>query len=163
MDDYETFTRDKIARLRADADALEKNLKEFLATQARKSGAARRSGPDQPRSGAFGVVLEAIAAAGEAGLDLNQMTQAAADEGYDIHRPTLRSQVWQAKKDGLLQQLEPGKYRLSTGHEASSVGIFGQIARILNQVDSKDGGLQGTEPTGARESFTADLDDEIPF
>ncbi len=40
MDDFETFTRDKIARLRAEADALEKILKEFMGTKARLAGVA---------------------------------------------------------------------------------------------------------------------------
>ena len=140
MDDFENFTREHIARLRSDADALEKTLKAFVATKARQAGASRRSG-DQPRSGAFGVVMEAILGAGAEGLNLDEMIEAASAEGYEVKRSTLRSQVWQAKEDGLLTQIEPGRYRSSVIDDFASVKI----------------------PVAPRETFTADLDDEIPF
>lgn len=159
MDDFESFTREKIARLRAEADALEKILKEFQATQARLAGAARRSGGDQPRSGAFGVIMDAIAGSGVDGLTLDQMIAAAEAEGYLVKRPTLRSQVWQATKDGQLTQLEPGRYR------SSVVDDFEDISALAPKQPAREiaPGVEGRKVTGPREDFSADLDDEIPF
>jgi hypothetical protein len=145
MDDFENFTREHISRLRAEADALEKTLKAFLATKARQAGASRRSG-DQPRSGAFGVVLEAILNAGAEGLTLDEMIEAAAAEGYEVKRTTLRSQVWQAKEDGQLIQMEPGRYRSSALDAFAGVKIEPE-----------------TPVSDPKEHFPVDLDDEIPF
>ncbi|WGM41122.1 hypothetical protein [Caulobacter sp. NIBR1757] len=163
MEDMEAFMRDKIARLRAEADALEKTLKEYLSVQARVAGAARRSG-DHPRSGAFGVILEAIGKAGPNGMTLDEMIDAAKDEGYEVKRNTLRSQIWSAKEEGVLSQIEPGRYRVPlvpkppppprerTAEEAFGVPQSGGF-----------GGGSRAQPTGPREDFGADLDDEIPF
>ncbi len=155
MTDFESFTRDQIVRLRAEADALEKVLKAFEATQARLSGAARRSGGDQPRSGAFGAVMEAIAQAGAQGLNLDEMIAAAEAEGYAVKRATLRAQVWKAKEDGALTQIEPGRYRSSAVDAFMGVKINETTADIerprLRSADIFD------------EPKTADLDDEIPF
>ena len=150
MDDFESFTREHIARLRAEADALEKTLKAFVATKARQTGAIRRSG-DQPRAGAFGVVMDAIVGAGEEGLDLDQMIEAAAAEGYEVKRATLRSQVWQAKENGVLTQMKPGRYRSSAIDAFADVKLNPTIDRFLKA------------DANPRETFTADLDEEIPF
>jgi len=160
MDDFESFTREKIARLRAEADALEKSLKEFVGSKARQAGASRRSGGDQPRAGAFGVVLQAIAGAGDAGLSLDDMVAAAEAEGYEVKRATLRAQVWKAKEDGALIQMEPGRYK------SPFAGV-----QIDDPDDSEEGGYSGggftaaprSQPPGPREKPPADLDDEIPF
>jgi hypothetical protein len=161
MDDFETFARDKIAKLRAEADGLEKTLKEFQAIHARKAGAVRRSG-DQPRAGAFGVILEAITAAGPDGLTLDQMTEAAGAEGYDVKRPTLRSQVWQAAKDGTIIQIEPGRYRAPVGDYDLTKGMM-DFNEAPRRGASED--FVGVKPVAPmpREDFAADLDDEIPF
>lgn len=166
MSDFETFTRDKIVRLRADADALEKILKEFLGTQARAAGASRRSGPDQPRAGAFGVVMEAINGAGYGGLTLDEMIQTAEAEGYAVKRPTLRSQIFQAKQDGDLVQIEPGRYRSASA--ISPQEAFGGI----NVPPPSPADVHYTPPAimpdpestaTFQHSFGPDLDDEIPF
>lgn len=162
MDDFESFTRTKITRLRAEADALEKILKEFQATQNRRAGAARRSGGDQPRSGAFGVIMEAIAGAGAGGMTLDDMIGAAELEGYEVKRATLRAQVWKAKEDGELTAMEPGRYR-SAVHD-DFAGVF---TGTPESDEAAAGG--GFQPVGGRlskeerEKFSADLDDEIPF
>jgi len=163
MSDFETFTREKILRLRAEADALDKILKEFQATQARSAGTARRSGSDNPRSGAFGVVLEAILASGESGMDLDEMQKAGEAEGFEVKRTTLRSQVWKAKEDGVLVQMEPGRYR-SAAYEAFA-GVHVEPSSTTRD-GAPGGGFQPagrTQPSAPRESFSADLDDEIPF
>jgi hypothetical protein len=166
MDDFESFTRAKIANLRTEADALEKILKEFQATKARLAGAARRSGGDQPRAGAFGAVMEAIIAAGPQGLTLDEMMQAAGAEGYEIKRGTLRSQVWKSKEDGALTQMEQGRYRYAAHDIFGGVRVDAPTPEEVQEVYS-GGGFQpaGGRPqsTGPRESFSADLDDEIPF
>ncbi len=164
MSDFETFTREKIVRLRADADALEKILKEFLGTQARAAGASRRSGPDQPRAGAFGAVMEAINAAGFEGLTLDKMIEAAEAEGYVVKRPTLRSQIFQAKSDGLLVQIEPGRYRSASAIDPSDFLGAPNAPRYGDVFDEAVRGAPGgSGGHGPRESFSADLDDEIPF
>jgi hypothetical protein len=144
MSDFEQFTREQIARLRAEADALEKTIKSFEAARARVSGGARRSASDQPRAGAFGVVMDAIVAAGAKGLTLDEMLQAASLAGHMVKRATLRAQVWKAKEDGALVQIEPGRYR------SSAVDQFAGV--IIDPLD--DDGERADQP---------DLDDEIPF
>jgi hypothetical protein len=175
MDDFETFAREKIGRLRAEADALEKVLKEFQAVHARRAGAKRRSG-DQPRSGAFGVILEAIAAAGAEGLTLDQMIEAAAAEGYDVKRATLRSQVWQAKNDDLLIPLEQGRYRAPIGAlELTSGSVnLDEAPRLVPPARQRFRVAMGLpaqpkteqiedEEDETDEDLLEDLDDEIPF
>lgn len=121
MDNYESFTRDKISRLRLEIDVLERSLKEYLSIQARAAGVARRSGGDNPRSGAFGVILDAIAKAGVNGLTLDEMIDAAAAEAFEVKRNTLRSQIWQAKNEGIVEQIAAGRYR-SAGAEKLTSG-----------------------------------------
>ena len=105
--DYETFTREKIARLRAEADALEKNLKEFQAIAARASGGGGR----KPQEGsAISAILEAIDTAGPEGMTLDDMIAYAAALGHDVKRNTLRSQLWTAKNEGRVVSLEPGRF-----------------------------------------------------
>ena len=111
MDETEALLRERIEKLRTEADTLERALKDILTTRARKTGAARRSGADQPRAGAWGAIFEAIRTAGPEGMTLDEMERVAEAEGYEVKRPTLRSQVWKAKEEGQLIQLEPGRYR----------------------------------------------------
>lgn len=191
MDDFETFTRDRITRLRSEADALEKTLKEYTSAKARLSGAARRSGGDNPRTGAFGIIMETIRSAGVAGLTLDQMIDAAADEGFEVKRNTLRSQIWTAKNDGELEQVKNGVYRIA-GAAALTAGRIDYSDNVDDLVDGPDddqipgfsrpprktareefsplteelrgGGFPtGPRRSAPREEFTADLDDEIPF
>lgn len=166
--DYETFTRDKIAKLRLELEALEKSLKEFESAQARLSGAARRSGGDNPRSGAFGVIMEAIAAAGPEGLTLDQMVEAAAEEGFVVKRNTLRSQIWQAKKDDELEQLAAGQYRVpSRAPIADTLGgdAAPRQANYFLTPEQRKTEFRRTMglPKEARQDFTVEPDDdEIP-
>jgi hypothetical protein len=160
MDEFESFTREKISRLRAEADALERTLKDFQAARNRLKGATQRAGPDQPRAGAFGVVLEAILASAREGLNLDQMIEAAEQQGYEVKRPTLRAQVWKAKEDGTLVQMEPGRYRSSLYDDFAGVSVPSEAARQLasdfrpkSVIDSPAGGG----------SILDTLDDEIPF
>jgi hypothetical protein len=175
MDDFETFTRDRIARLRAEAEALEKTLKEYTAARARVSGQARRSGGDNPRSGAFGVILAAIGAAGIEGLTLDEMIDAAAAEGFEVKRNTLRSQIWSAKERGEVEPIAAGRYRIAGASDkipgldfstdldddpGAYRGGFSSRPRPANPAeDFKDGRM----PAEPKEEFSADLDDEIPF
>lgn len=163
MEDMEAFMRDKIARLRAEADALDKTLKEYLSVQARVAGAARRSG-DNPRSGAFGVILEAISRAGQNGLSLDEMIAAAKEEGYDVKRNTLRSQIWSAKEESAVEQIEPGRYRVPVAPQASSKRDNRTADEAFGSATSGGfGGAPRNPSAGRREDFGADLDDEIPF
>jgi hypothetical protein len=174
MDDFESFTREQISRLRLEADALEKALKAFQASKARLTGAARRSGGDQPRSGAFGVIMEAISKAGPKGLTLDEMIAAAAAEGYEVKRGTLRSQIWQAKNDGEVLPLEAGRYRNPIGDAELTHGAMNYDEAPTPERAARDeGGYSGgfssgprthqPAPPAPREEFSADLDDEIPF
>ncbi|WP_293902699.1 hypothetical protein [Phenylobacterium sp.] len=179
MDDFETFTRDRIARLRSEADALEKTLKEYTSAKARISGASRRSGSDNPRGGAFGAIMDAIRAAGIDGLTLDQMIDVAADEGFEVKRNTLRSQIWTAKNDGDLEQVKTGVYRIAGAAELTSGRI--EFSRDLDdempprrpareeftplaEGPAPDRGFSsGPLRAAPREEFSHDLDDEIPF
>lgn len=108
MSDFETFARDEIARLRAEADALEKTLKKFQASMSRVA----RVSSGEPRSGGgFGAVLDALAAAGPRGLSLDEMIEAAEVAGFEVKRNTLRSQLFTAKGKGQVEPLEAGRYR----------------------------------------------------
>jgi hypothetical protein len=157
MDDFETFTRDKISRLRAEADALEKILKEFQGTKARKDGVARRSGGDQPRGGAFGVIMDAILQAGREGMTLDEMIAVASEDGYEVKRPTLRAQCWKAKEDGVLTAMEPGRYRSSTIDDFAGVRINPQ-----DLTQQPEHGF-GADRRSVQPAIPDNLDDEIPF
>jgi hypothetical protein len=144
--DFETFTREKIARLRAEAEALEKSLKEYQAAMARAAGPARRGSND---GSAFSVVMEAIAAAGAEGLTLDGMIEAAKEKGHDVKRNTLRSQIWQAKQDERVEQMEAGRYRIpGAPSSAPAEPAPSYVARARPTVTAAD-------------DFP--LDDEIPF
>jgi hypothetical protein len=155
--DYETFTRDKIVRLRAEADALEKTLKEFQAATARASAPSRRTGPQE--GSAFGAVMDLIQAAGTAGMTLDEMIEQAAVRGYEVKRNTLRSQLWQAKKEGRVIQYETGRYAFV----APPLDFEDNPPEPEPENQGFSGGFQRRQPTGPRESFSADMDDEIPF
>lgn len=130
MDDFESFMREKIARLRAEADALEKTLKEFSGSRARASGGSRAS--SGATAGGFGAVLEALDAAGTEGLTLDEMIEAASRKGFTVNRNTLRSQLWGAKNQERVEQMEPGRYRSPRAQRqdvrASEVGMQGSMA-----------------------------------
>jgi hypothetical protein len=140
--DYVTFTKERIARLRAEADALERNLKEFQVALARSQTPARKGGGE---TSAFGFILESLSAAGPEGMTLDEMIEAAAVGGFNVKRNTLRSQLWGAKNDGKVVSSEPGR--------------FATARPTLAFVDDFD----DEPPAPAKEAFTADLDDEIPF
>lgn len=175
MDDFETFTRDRISRLRAEADALEKTLKEYMSARARRDGVARRSGGDNPRSGAFGVIMDAIATAGPQGLTLDQMIDVAAEEGFEVKRNTLRSQIWTAKNEGALQQVKTGVYRVPAGEHELTAGKM-DFNDAPRQPPSEGGFSSGHQRSTVKEDFAGvklpraefsavldDEDDEIPF
>ncbi|MGK2911682.1 MAG: hypothetical protein ACSLE1_18040 [Sphingobium sp.] len=150
MSDMEEFMRDKIARLRSEADALEKVLKEFTGAKGRST---RQAGAP---TGGFGAVMDALEEAGPAGMSLDEMIQAASDRGYDVNRATLRSQLWTAKNNDKVEALEPGRYRSLTAVEAP---------KIVDQDDYSSGFRTGPlkpEPAPTPQ-VNYDLNDEIPF
>lgn len=157
MDDFEDFTRDRIAKLKAEAEALEKTLKEYLSAKARMSGQQRRSGSDHPRGGAFGIIMDAIAAAGPHGLSIDDMIEAAEAEGLSVKRNTLRGQIWQAKNNGELEALEAGRYRRA--------GAGDEPQRTKSDPSGfTSGGFQRSVSASMRPTpAEPDLDDEIPF
>jgi fructosamine-3-kinase len=124
MDDFETFARTKIAALRAEADQLERLLREFQAKrrQAAASGAGHSAAqaavveisvPTRPRrreGSAFGKIMEAVQAAGAEGMSIDDMLSVAAREGITVERNTLRSQIWHEKRKGRLVPLANGRY-----------------------------------------------------
>ncbi|MDP3656501.1 MAG: hypothetical protein Q8R45_05995 [Brevundimonas sp.] len=166
MSDFETFTREKIARLRLEADALEKILKEFVGSRARATGASARSGT--AATGGFGAVMEALAEAGEAGLSLDQMIAAASERGFGVNRNTLRSQLWSAKNAEKVEQIEPGRYR-AVGAEPAPAKADDAAERPPAKApppaddDYSSGFSTGgaNKPTGPTVSY--DLNDDIPL
>lgn len=153
MDDFEEFTKDRIAKLRAEVEALERTLKDYVSARARMSGQQRRSGGDQPRSGAFGIIMDAIAAAGPRGMSIDDMIEAAESEGFTVKRNTLRGQIWQAKNNGELEALEAGRYRRAGSDP---------VRRQSDEPSFSSGGFQ-REVKASMRAPEADLDDEIPF
>ncbi len=122
-EDFETFARAKIAALRAEADQLERLLREFQAKRrqavpcegchASPSIVVMGSAPTLPRrraGSAFGKIMEAVKAAGSHGMSLDDMAAVAAREGITINRNTLRSQIWHEKRKGRLVSLANGRY-----------------------------------------------------
>ena len=156
MDDFETFTREKIARLRSEIDALEKSLKEFQATRARAN--SRRPDTEARSGGAFGAVLEQLEREGERGMTIEEMMAFGDLMAIPINRNTLRSQLFQAKNDGRVEQMAVGRYRVPQPKKPE--------ATSQNEGYGRSGierPAPGVTDRGPREQFPADLDDEIPF
>lgn len=138
-DEFENFTRAKIAALREEADRLERLLNEFV--RARRPVAqhapSKIIGTQQPappqtamaqprrRAGSvFRKVMEAIEAAGEAGLSIDEMVAAVTREGGTIERNTLRSQLHNEKNKNRLISLGPGRFavpKMAGKQEASDL------------------------------------------
>ncbi|NJL08368.1 MAG: hypothetical protein HC900_08950 [Methylacidiphilales bacterium] len=144
MSDFEEFTRQKIARLRAEADTLEQMLREYQA-HARKSVSAAQIAPksasrpsdlfvspaetinpeskEPTRRGnsAFGAVMTALKSAGPGGMSLDEMEAAANAAGRPIKRPALRSQIWYEKNKGRVVEVGEGRYAVAidspAGHD----------------------------------------------
>jgi hypothetical protein len=133
--DFETYTRDKITKLRADAAALEREasqlerlLGEFMKKHRPAGDVARSAGtpavvanneaystevasPPRRRAGsAFKAIMDAIVAAGPAGLSLDEMMAVAERDGLTIQRPTLRSQLHHEKAKGRVVPLGIGRF-----------------------------------------------------
>jgi hypothetical protein len=120
--DYETFTRDRIAKLRAEADALERNLKEFAAISTRPALSPRRALTERS---AIATIMKAIEEAGPAGLTLDEMIAVAAKAGFEAKRNTLRSQLWNFKNEERVVQLEPGRYAAASPKLPSMETLLG--------------------------------------
>lgn len=131
-DDFETFARAKIAALRAEAEQLERLLREFQAKrrqaggtghatpQPAVSGGSSQTPPRRREGSAFGKIMEAVHAAGPDGMSIDDMVAAAAREGITIERNTLRSQIWHEKRKGRLVPLANGRY--AAAEAAQQVG-----------------------------------------
>jgi len=174
MSDFETFTREKIARLRLEADALEKILKEFVGSRARATGAAARGG--STATGGFGAVMDALTEAGDAGLSLDEMIAAASEKGFEVLRNTLRSQLWSAKNAGKVEQIEPGRYRALGAEPPTAEEAFGKGATKapppqVDEDDYRSGFTTAPQPKPAapvqapwhRPPPPTKADDDIPF
>lgn len=131
-EDFETYTRGKIADLRAgaearlrEADQLERLLAEFMKVR-HQANAILSAAVDnvmlappslatkapmkeaRRRSGSsFGAVMHALVSAGPGGMTLDEML-AAVDNS--IQRPTLRSQLHHEKLKGRVIALAPGRF-----------------------------------------------------
>jgi hypothetical protein len=133
--DFETYTRDKIAKLRADASALEREasqlerlLGDFIKKHRTKNDVVRpvtastaatddearsdetASTPRRRAGSAFKIVMDAIIAAGPTGLSLDEMMAVAERNGLIIQRPTLRSQLHHEKSKGRVVPLGIGRF-----------------------------------------------------
>lgn len=151
MDDFEAFAREKISRLRAEIDALEKTLKEYQVAMGRSVRSS--SGPTEVRSGAFGAVLDALTAAGPAGMSLDDMMSAAQSAGFNMNRNTLRSQLFSAKNKGQVEAMEgQGRYRAPQR----------KAPERSPPPTNNDGGNPQSRPSQATHNVF-DLDEEIPF
>jgi hypothetical protein len=114
---FPEWARDEIARLRADADALEHTLKRYLADE-NEPAPTRANGDDSPRPTSLSPakpyqprvgptkgdrIREFVKATGRTGVsvtDLNHFT--ASTMGMNIN--STRSQLWYMKKDGEIEQ-----------------------------------------------------------
>lgn len=176
MDDFETFTRDKIAKLRAEADAMERFLKEYQVTKARASGSVRRSSEAQVGAGgAFGAILSVLRGKGAKGMSLDEMIHSAEVMGFDVKRNTLRSQLFTAKGKGQVEAMDtPGHYRAPPSQWVSDVqqdyadvhfGRDGTKEVLVGPPETSNADEfsfnVGPARTGPKESF--ELDDDPPF
>jgi hypothetical protein len=161
--DYEAFTREKIARLRADADALERHLKEFLVASARASGVPARSRQQGSQEGsAIGAVLDAIDAAGPDGMTLDEMIDDARKGGFEVNRNTLRSQLFTAARNGRVVRLTPGRY--ASNQQGLALDPKDAFAGVVIEPDRySDAEHEGQAAMGAEPILTIDADDEIPL
>lgn len=151
MDDFEAFAREKIGRLRAEIDALEKTLKEYQVAMGRSVRSS--SGPAEVRSGAFGAVLEALAAAGPDGMSLDDMMSAAQSAGFNMNRNTLRSQLFSAKNKGQVEAMDgQGRYR-APQRKATERSAPPAVEKV---------GVTTARPSKSTYNVF-DLDEEIPF
>lgn len=126
MDGFEEWTRSEISRLRAEADALEKNLERFSMsrpgtapraafTQASRKVLAEHASylVGRKRRSKNDVILDAINQAGPSGLSLDEIVMVADRAGVTSNRNTIRSFCWNEKQHGRLTQPDVGRFASS--------------------------------------------------
>ena len=119
---FEIWAPSHIARLRADADALERTLAAYLAETERDSPAPvvvplKPTPPHSPkpntegggRPSKHGHILDMVLKAGPTGLTTDEIEQAAEAAGRPILRNSLRSFLWTQRQDGRMFQ-ENGRH-----------------------------------------------------
>lgn len=107
-----------VVRQEALRDALAMYAENKPRRTVRKRASASRSGSK------FGFILSAIGDSGARGLTPSEMFEKAKAAGVDIKRNTMRSQLWQSKGKGVLENVD-GRYRLASqtaGNGARSNG-----------------------------------------
>jgi hypothetical protein len=88
------------------------------------------------------------------------MISAASEAGFTMNRNTLRSQLWQAKKDGLVEALAAGRYRSPQEEEEYQGGFSSEPPKSDPRVDFARARKLLYEPAVGP---TPEDDDEIPF
>jgi hypothetical protein len=126
---FETWARGEIDRLRAEAREreaeaaqLETVLARFRAVNGLHGRQAEKpaEAPVRRRASKNDVLYDAFAAAGSAGLNMDELEQEAKRVGITPNRNNLRAFCWTAKNAGRLISLAPGRYAIPQKDEAAA-------------------------------------------
>jgi hypothetical protein len=99
---FEIWAPEQIARLRTEADALERSLKLYLeSAKAEQNGPPPKSAPEGTK---IGRVLDWIRSASPRGRTLSEIYQFCLDQGIKSDRAHVRSMIWYAEKRGQVER-----------------------------------------------------------
>jgi hypothetical protein len=101
--EFENWARKEIARLRNEADSLDRALKRYLESPSHYRHTDKRRSKNDP-------ILDAIDQAGLVGLSTDEIMNVAANAGLIMNRNNMRSFCWTAKQRGILKQVSKGRF-----------------------------------------------------
>lgn len=114
---FEQWASQEIAKLRLEADALQRALDRYLAetmpaaggdkpkpSQSDESKHKPSEAPSGGRPSKHGHILKLVEEAGPGGLSTDEIEDASAKMGHAIKRNSLRSYLWTQRSDGTLIQ-----------------------------------------------------------
>ncbi len=111
--------RNELAELVVRQKVLAEALELYVENKPRR--AVKRS-PKSRSVSKFGFIMNVIAESGQRGLMPAEMYARAEAAGVKVKRNTVRSQLWQRKDAGVLEQTPEGRYRMASAGKNNEAG-----------------------------------------
>lgn len=129
------------ARLRGMREALALIRGETLDHSRSGSSKSGSRVPDPSRSPSWAFVFDLLMEAPEDGYHIDYLIETAKQFGHDIQRPTLRSNLSHAAREGIITRVSYGYYRAVRNEEPPDVNASGG-----SEISSGDAGSPGEFP-----------------
>lgn len=136
---------EQLQRLEVRADTLKHALKVYADCGAVSTVTSSGKRRGSRRGSRFKGILDYIKEAGEAGLTIEEMNRFAVRNGLKLKRESIRSNVWNLKRNGVLEHIGDSRYRMASAFVERNV----QPNTEAEKIPEKSEGSTGDQPAEA--------------